>query len=1296
VSAAVVAAPPSPYKGLAAFDDSDLDALFFFGRERESEVIAANLMAARLTVLYGPSGVGKSSVLRAGAARRLLALAPDVKVVVHDAWAGEPVTGLLEAVARSEPDLAPPPAGAPLADALADWTRRRRGELYLVLDQFEELFVYHQDGGALTEELARVVNRPGLAVNVLIAIREDALAELDVFTGRIPNVFGNYLPLDRLDRAAGRAAILGPLERYNSLVDPDAPVEIEPELVDVVLDEVAAGRVALGDPGKGAAAKDGGLDAIEAPFLQLVMERLWEAETGRGARVLRRSTLSELGGAEAIVRAHLERAVGALAPAQRDVAARIFNHLVTPSGTKIAHRVGDLADYAHVPEDELRPVLARLGEERVLRPLDGRFEIFHDVLAGAVVTWRQGFEAQRELARERGRRRRARLLAAVALVGMALMTAVAVYAFSQRSEAREQAALARTEQAEARRQAERAEAKSVEARRNLEAAKRQEGRAERGERAAEEAAALAKSNATRAEQEAARAQEQGRVARSQEAIAQTQKRLARRNAQQATLEARRAKASARLATREQAKATRAVRREQAGKLTAQALANIEVDPVVSVEKALAAARLRPSPEVENALRRSLLALRVRVTLPGGGGPIAAAEFSPDGSRVVVAADREARIFRVRDAKLLHRLPHRAGVSAATFSRDGRLLATASPDGAARLWNADTGTLIRALRHSAPVEEVAFSGDGRFLATGGRDGGLRVWDAATGLELWSRDDGSAIKGISVSPDGTLALTFTIERTARVREIASGRPVASLEQSGEVTDALFGPDGRTVVTTGRRNVYVWETGTWERRHLLEGHVAAIRDAAYSPDGTSLVTVGIDGVGRVWDVQRGDLVNTLAGHRAVPSVAAFSPDGESIVTGAIDRTARIWVRARVGALPLVLAGHESAVTTVAYSPDGGTVLTGSRDGTARLWDSSPEDPAMSLLGKHRGAVTVVAATPDSRFAISAGNDGTARVWPIGRGSARVLEHGGRVVRAILAPGGTRVLTVGDDGFARLWHLGTAAKVAEFRHGRPIAAAAISPSGNTLVTAGDDGVARVWSTAGPELRVLSHGAPLTAVRFSPDGSVIATGASDGSARLWNARSGAELAPLVGHRDRIVAITFSPNGRRVATASADTTARLWDVPSGRAGPELAGHAFRLTSVVFSRDGRIVLTAGADGEARTWRAVDGKPVITFTRHVSTVADARYSPDGRWVVTAGPSAVGLWRAATSDFVFFLRGEAGPYNAVLFTRDGRWILAGSTDGSVRAYRCVICARVPELRRMAQRKLEQLARRNAAAAG
>src|SRR5689334_23874194 len=107
-----VAAPPaSPFKGLAAFDDSELDALFFFGREREREVLVANLLASRLTVLYGESGVGKSSLLGAAVVRDLREAAPGAPVVLHGSWS-VPVDVL---------------------DELAGV-----GEGYLLLDQFEE------------------------------------------------------------------------------------------------------------------------------------------------------------------------------------------------------------------------------------------------------------------------------------------------------------------------------------------------------------------------------------------------------------------------------------------------------------------------------------------------------------------------------------------------------------------------------------------------------------------------------------------------------------------------------------------------------------------------------------------------------------------------------------------------------------------------------------------------------------------------------------------------------------------------------------------------------------------------------------------------------------------------------------------------------------------------------------------------------------------------------------------------------------------------------------------------------
>ena len=229
-----VIAPPSPYKGLAPFEDSPIDALFFFGRERESEIVAANLMAYGLTVLYGGSGVGKSSLLRAGVTYRLRQAGE--AVVVFDSWSGEPVSSLLD-VARETLELPPhvDPADAP-AGALSTWTAALGRELYLILDQFDEYFLYHEDGDEFARALAEVVTHPGLRLNILISIRDDMLSQLDRFKALIPNLFSNYLRLDHLDREAARASIVGPLDRFNALVAPAERVTAEPELVDAVLD----------------------------------------------------------------------------------------------------------------------------------------------------------------------------------------------------------------------------------------------------------------------------------------------------------------------------------------------------------------------------------------------------------------------------------------------------------------------------------------------------------------------------------------------------------------------------------------------------------------------------------------------------------------------------------------------------------------------------------------------------------------------------------------------------------------------------------------------------------------------------------------------------------------------------------------------------------------------------------------------------------------------------------------------------------------------------------------------------
>ena len=412
--------PSTPYVGLVPYGEED--APFFFGRTAEQELVEANLVAARLTVLYAGSGVGKTSVLRAGVARRVRDTAranlarrgrPKSVPVVFSSWRDDPIAGLYAEVQKSVEavfgDAAPAPVepSSSLADTLDAWAERARSDLLVILDQFEEFFLYRGDEDAedgFADEFARAVNRPGLRANFLIAIREDSLAKLDRFKGEIPGLFENYLRLDHLDREAARLAIERPIAKFNSLLPPDeTPVEIERDLVEDVLDQVRTGRLSFDEAGRGIADAPQG-NSIEAPFLQLVMTRLWEEEKlaweRHGARrVLRAETLARLGGADRIAKTHLDTIMGGKLPAEEQSAAvSVFHYLVTPSGAKIAHRASDLAEYAGLPLRTVESLLKNLAapDVRVLKPVapppgyggERRYEIFHDVLGPAVLDWR--------------------------------------------------------------------------------------------------------------------------------------------------------------------------------------------------------------------------------------------------------------------------------------------------------------------------------------------------------------------------------------------------------------------------------------------------------------------------------------------------------------------------------------------------------------------------------------------------------------------------------------------------------------------------------------------------------------------------------------------------------------------------------------------------------------------------------------------------------------------------------------------------------------------------------------------
>ena len=1095
---AVIAPPASPFKGLAAFEDSELDALFFFGRERECEVLVANLLAARLTIVYGESGVGKSSLLAAGVVRELRARAQDAVVAMHDTWSGSP------------------------EDVLGDIRDAHEG--YLILDQFEEYFLYHGDDdrpGVLLHDLPELLHES--RVNVLVSLREDALAQLDAFKARIPFVFANQVRLEHLDREAGRAAILGPIARWNELGGD--LVEIEPPLVDAVLDEVAAGHAEGRAPDS---------DRIEAPYLQLVLERIWTTERAADSQLLRLETLRRLGGATTIVRDHLEGALDALDPLEQDVAADMFEHLVTPSGTKIAHRAPDLALYAKVPEDQLHHVLTTLTHDRIVHSVDGsdRYEIFHDVLAEPIRAWRLQRSLERERLEARRRQRRLVAVAVAALVALAIVAGLAVWAFSERGGARSQARHAQARELEARA----FEQLSIDPRQSVRLALAAT-RLEPG--VSSESALLEALTDDRLRDVlhahgpvvAVATSPNGRLI----ASATTRGRVIVAKASTGRI-VRTFVGRGPFQTVGFVGPTTVVAGADHGLATAW--------NVVTGQRALSSQQLLAAPTQNG---RTVL-IPVRGELAGVLPQVMLVRAAPDGTvvaAVLLEHDGHQRTWVFDgEGRRLRVLPE-IGIQDVAFSPRGRLLATASADGTTAVWNPLTGRLVRALRDSTEtITAVAFSPNGALLATGSHDGVVRVWTVADRSRLFFfTGHSNPISAVAWSPDGRVVASASLDRTAQLWGVQRlAKPGASIA-------------------------------------ILAGDSEAVQALAFYPDSTRLVTGSSDDTMRVWDARPEESLELLG--RAQGPVIAARWAGEKIVAGSIDGAVRIW-DAATRRLEYTLHGKTGKpFSSFAVSGDGSLVAAGGRDGATSVWEVRSGKRLSSVSGA--GAVTAVTLSPRADLAASGSRSGIVRVWDARTGVSRgVAKQGNRVTDLAFAPAEDELATASRAG-ALLWSPSATRVLHVLPVRRGVNRVVFSPDGRYLATADRDGTARLWLASTGRLYHVFHGhrAPLTDLVFSTDGVLFATSSHDSDGRVWNVETRRQVHLLRGHFGNVDAIAFSPDRKWIATAG-PISAGLWPMSTGRLLFYLRGDTKLLTSVSFSPDGRTILSSSLDGTVRTY------------------------------------------------------------------------------------------------------------------
>jgi len=1195
----------APYPGLRSFEPDETD--WFCGRKRLTEDLVGQLgrlyVEGGLLGVVGPSGSGKSSLLRAGLIPALRA--GDLGVPGSSTWrvalftpGSRPVRELAVQLAQLAGDnaerciailVADPEASAGLAWRAAGTAAGLTdgSQLVVVVDQFEEVFTACQDEQerrAFIAALCAVAGqgRSDPAALVVLGLRADFYPHVLEYPALVAALQRHQVLVGPMTEAELREAIIEPARK--------AKLGVEDGLVEVLLRDLspAAGH------GSPASAHDPGT----LPLLSHALRATWDRSHGGTLTV---ADYRGTGGIRGAVTASAEEVYQGLTPTRQDLARQVFTRLV-----RIADDTADTR--RRVPTSELlllygdvRPVLDAFIAKRLITAEADDVQIAHEALLRAWPRLREWISADRA-----GARVHRQLTAAAENWGDSGRDPSDLYSGGRLAAVEEWAA--------------------------------QE--AHQGEFNALEREFLSMSVARRVAEERA-------AMRRTRLLLQMVAALAAVATAAGLLAVVAFQQKAAIAQQRDLAVSRQVAMEADQLRTS--------DPALAMQLSLAAYQIAPTAEARTSLLEATGGPLVTRLLGPAGAELNVVAYSPDRTLLALgSADGTVRLWDVAGpgspAALNPPLavPSPGSVTSIAFSPDGRTLVAGSSGATVTGWDiADPRRPARLavlrLVPTGTVSSITFSPGGRLLAAA--DGRVFLWDVSdlshiVPLGAPLRAGTGQAGSVAVSPDGgTLAAGTSAGQVLlwRLRTGAAPEMAVVLQAPGPaeaVNGIAFGPDGRTLAAAGNADrVWLWTLAPGHqpvlRRESLKGPASFIYAIAFSPDGNSVAAGSADNNAYIWNLASGTVTAALPHPAPVLSVA-FGARGSTLATADTDGAARIWQ------LPgPVLTGPTAAVFAVAYSPDGHAVAAGSGDGTVRLWDVSDLAHPVSL----GNPLTSAGPAADAL-------DGPVAWGPGGRLAAGTASGGIQLWNAadarhpVALPTPSSALTsfvqnVAFDPSGRLMAVASAAGAIElwdtttFARPEPLAvirdvplgsrqgvlAVSIDRGDRVLAAAGDDGSVRLWDITNPR-RPRPLGSPLASltatvyqVTFSPDGSLLAASGEDRKVRLWQVADPARprlLATLTGPAGIVYDVAFSPDGRTLATSDGDKTVWLWDItdPASPASlGALTGPAQTVFAAVFSPTGNALVAGSQDDTVRLWLASP----VPAAQYICSIAGTPITP-----------------------------------------------------------------------------------------